>query len=462
MQNKPNLIFICADGLRLGALGYTGHETAYTPNIDAFANGALVMPNAVSSHPLSEPFYASLFTGRYAVSTGAIMNGLRFCPEYPTFASALNSAGYETDWIGKWRLYNDSFSKYSSGKAPFVPKGEGRLGFGGLFASFSGGNDLNPGKFSYRLDSDEKLTSDRYEPDAITDMAVSQIKKRAEQDKPFALFVAPGTPCRAFSQSNIPVEYYALFDDAEFDNEPNVKQVNAIHADGWSTFAPGKFKKLNDMRRAYYAMTSWLDVNVGRILKAVGEAGLDDNTVIVFTSDCGEMFACHGRRGANTFYDEAVRVPFIIKYGGRLSGVNDACIGTVDIMPTLLDIMGVEIPSGVQGTDMGPAILSGKSEDNPCLLTGSGPAGMYGDGYEWRGIRTKKYTYAKYLIDSREYLFDNENDPYQLKNLASNRELYHIKAVLVAKMFAKMGAIGDKFEKNSYYKKNVIKKRVIK
>lgn len=463
MQDRPNLIFICAHGLRLRSLGYNGDAAAYTPNIDALASGGAVMTNAVSSHPLSEPFYSSLFCSKYAVSTGAVMNGLRFTPDCPTFASVLTDAGYSADWVGKWQLYADSFSKYSSGKAVSVPNNKkDRLGFGDFFASFSGGKDMTPGKFAYCLNTDERLKSDRYEPDAITDIAVGQIKKRSDEGKPFALFVAPGIANAPFDKTNIPEEYYALFDDAEFENEPNVNSVNDIHADGWSKFAPGKFKKLNEMKRSYYAMTAWLDVNVGKIVNAVREEGIEDNTVIVFTSDCGEMFACHGRRGANTFYDEAVRVPFIIKYGGRLAGRNDTCLGTADIMPTLLGIMGIDAPDGIHGRDISPAVMSGEQIDNPSLLTGSGPAGMYGDGYEWRGIRTKKYTYAKYLIDSREYLFDNENDPYQMKNLASNKELYHIKAVLVAKMFARMGEIGDKFEKNSYYKKNVIHKRTVK
>lgn len=460
MSDKPNLIYICADTLRYSSLGFNSDEYAYTPNLDMLASSSLVLTNAVSSHPVRAPYDASLFTGKYTPSTGVVINGLRICPEHKTFAGALEKGGYETCYIGRWNLYSNKFSNSSSSKNSFVPKGENRLGFNGFFASFSHTDDIMS-KACFYLDTDEKKQALRYEPDAQTEMALRRISEMSKSSKPFALFLSLSTPRETWSAANVPESFYSLFDETEFPKSPNESPLNDIHADGWSKLAPGKYKKLNGMKRAYYAMTADIDINIGRITDAVKEYGLTDNTVIVFTSARGEMFASHGRRGANTFYDEAVRVPFIIKWGDRLKGKNDLCFSTPDIMPTLLSALGEDIPDDVQGRDKSASLLYNKPDDNFCLMTGTGPASMFGDGYEWRAVRTKKYTYAKYLIDSREYLFDNENDPYQMKNLAGNKDYYHIKAVLVAKMFGRMGEIGDKFEKNSYYKKNMIDKRIV-
>ncbi len=461
MSDKPNLIYICADTLRYSSLGFNSDEFAYTPNLDALASSSCVLKNAVSSHSVRAPYDASLFTGKYTPSTGVVMNGLRICPEeHETFAGALENDGYETCYIGRWNLYSDRFSNFDFSKNAFVPKGENRLGFNGYFASFAHTDDIMS-KSCYYLDTNEKIRADRYEPDAECALAVSRISEMSKTDKPFAMFLSLSTPREAWSNANVPENFYSLFDNAEFSVSPNESAVNDIHADGWSKFAPGKFKNLNDMKRAYYAMTANIDINVGRITDAVKACGLIDNTVIVFTSAKGEMFASHGRRGANTFYEEAVRVPFIIKWGERLSGVSVQCLSTPDIMPTLLSVLGVKIPDSVEGLDKSASLFSETADGDICLMMGMGPAAMFGNGYEWRAVRTKKYTYAKYLIDSREYLFDNENDPYQMKNLAGNKDYYHIKAVLIAKMFGRMGEIGDKFEKNQYYKKNRIKKRIV-
>ena len=460
MSDKPNLIYIYADTLRYSSLGFNSDEYAYTPNLDALASCACVLTNAVSSHPVRAPYDASLFTGKYTPSTGVVMNGLRICPEHETFASALENGGYETCYIGRWNLYSNRFSNSSSSKNSFVPMGENRLGFNGFFASFSHTDDIMS-KLCYYLDTKEKIQAGKYEPDAECALAVDRIEEMSKTNKPFAMFLSLSTPREAWSKANVPENFYSLFDEIEFPNSPNESSVNDIHSDGWSKFAPGKFKNLNDMKRAYYAMTADIDRNVGKIIDTVKKFGLIDNTVIVFTSAKGEMFASHGRRGANTFYEEAVRVPFVIKWGERFSGVNGQCFSTPDIMPTLLSILGVKVPDSVEGRDESASIFLSNADDNVCLMMGTGPAAMFGDGYEWRAVRTKKYTYAKYLIDSREYLFDNENDPYQMKNLAGNKDYYHIKAVLVAKMFGRMGEVGDKFEKNAYYKKNRIKKRIV-
>lgn len=463
-EKRPNLIYIFADQLRYSSLGYNGDSLAVTPNIDLFSNECAVMDNAVSGHPVCAPYRASLLTGKYTTgATGMVINEIRINPNHRCFAHVLNENGYETSYIGKWHMYAAQLGHHYDVKNSYIPKGPDRLGFDGYFAAYNFHHEYFSPKAYYHLDSNEKIYYKKYEPDEQTDMAVEQIKKHAKSEKPFALFLSYGTPHDPWTEENAPKKYYDMFKSADFPKPPNYKKTNDIHADIWAKYLPGGRSKINEQKRVYYAMVSNLDENVGRILKAVNELGIGDDTIIVFTSDHGEMFGAQGRHAKNIFYEEAVRVPFLIKWGDRLhKGKNLSCMNTVDIMPTLLSMMKLPVPDTAQGTDISENIVNGTFTENNCLLMGTGPTAVYGNGKEWRGIRSCRYTYAVYKIDGREYLFDNLNDPYQINNLAKDNGYKKVLQGLRDEMYEKMNAVGDSFEKNSYYKKNWVENRVIK
>ena len=111
----------------------------------------------------------------------------------------------------------------------------------------------------------------------------------------------------------MPAAYLNLFQDAPFALPPNYRDANDPHADNWAKLSPEERARIPDWLRVYYAMTANLDWNVGRLLAAVDELGLRDDTLFVFTSDHGELFGAHGRKGKNIFYEEAVRVPFLVR-----------------------------------------------------------------------------------------------------------------------------------------------------
>lgn len=461
-MNKPNLVYIFADQLRFQSLGYNGDKFAITPNIDKIAGECMVMENAVSGHPVCAPYRASLFTGKYTTSTGMVINEIRINPNHKTFANVLNEGGYETGYIGKWHLYAARLGHHYDTENSFIPDGDNRLGFNNLFAAYNFHHEYYSPKAYYHLNSPEKLYYDKYEPDAQTDMAIEAIRGYQKSNKPFALFLSYGTPHDPWTKENVPEEYYNKFRDVDFPEAPNFESANDRHADMWARFNIGERKKLNEWKRVYYAMVNNLDDNIGRLYNELETSGLLENTVFVFTSDHGEMFGAHGRRAKNIFYDEAARVPFLIKCGDKIeAGINDNCFNTVDIMPTLLSMMKLPVPESVEGIDISESILNGKHIDNDCLMMGTGPTSLYGNGKEWRAIRSKRFTYAVYKIDGKEFLFDNINDPYQMNNLYYNKDYSEIYKALKAEMYLKMKKIGDTFEKNSFYKKYWVKDRII-
>jgi arylsulfatase A-like enzyme len=214
--------------------------------------------------------------------------------------------------------------------------------------------------------------------------------------------------------------------------------------------------------RVYYAMTANLDDNIGRLMEEINALGLNENSIIVFTSDHGELFGAHGRRAKNIFYEEAVRVPFLVKWEGHLKGAKrDFVFNTVDVMPTLLSMMELPVPEEVEGSDYSACLAGTEDTEEGALMMCTGPTAIFGDGNEWRAYRTKQYTYGVFKSDGLELLFDNLADPYQMRNLAEESDYSTLKEELKQKMWKKMNEIGDSFENNSYYEKNWVKDRKI-
>lgn len=244
---------------------------------------------------------------------------------------------------------------------------------------------------------------------------------------------------------------------------PNYSEEVDPHGDAWSNIRKNP-ESINEWMRIYYAMTANLDWNVGRLLKTMEEVGIGDNTITLFTSDHGEMFGAHGRMKKNIFYDEAARVPFLMRWPGKIPAghVSDACASTVDIMPTLLGLAGAEIPKEVEGMDLSHcALRTPGPEPEAALLQNTGACASWEDGHEWRAVRDKEYTYAVYRVDREEMLFHHKTDPYQMRNLAgdpeSARELTRLRAMLKEKM----ASLGDTFEKSTWYRDHWIENRTI-
>ena len=462
-----NIVYMFADQLRRQSCGFAGDGRAQTPHIDRLARESCELSNAVSGHPVCAPYRASLFTGKYTTSTGMVINEIRISPEHDTIAKALDRAGYETAYIGKWHLYANELGNHFDPKNSYIPAGPDRLGFDGFFAAYNFHHENYGENSYYHLNSPEKIHygEGAYEPDCQTDTAIRELERLAKGDKPFALFLSLGTPHDPWDENNVPREWLERFRGTEFTLPDNYLPENDPHADGWARLSPKERERIPDWMRVYYAMVANVDYNVGRMRAAIERLGIEDDTVFVFTSDHGELFGSHGRRAKNIFYEEAVRVPFLVRCPGtipeRSCGV---CLNTVDVMPTLLSLCGLPIPAEAEGRDLSD-VLRGKPgayEPEGALMMGTGATADWGEGYEWRAFRTKRYTYAVYLKDGEEHLYDNFSDPLQMRNLAKEAAYAPVLADLKAKMSAEMARVNDKFHPVSYYRENWVEDRIIK
>lgn len=468
-QKRPNLLVVLADQLGLNHCGYANywggsHYTgrAITPNLDRFASQGVNFTNTVSNTPVCSAFRSSLMTGKYTTSHGMVINELQLNPHQDCLGHSLTRGGYDTAYIGKWHMYANVLGDHLNPKNSFVPRGMHRLGFDGYWAAYNFHHNYY--NTYYHTESKKKISygTGVYEPDGQTDLAIKWLK-RHERDSslPFAMVVSWGTPHDPWNDENVPAEYRAKFSDAEFPNSPNYRPANDPYADGWATLSDSERARLDSWRRNYYAMTTNLDWNFGRLMQYLEDSGLAENTVVVFSSDHGEMFGAQGRRAKNIFYDEAARIPMLIRWPGHISAgsKSDACMSTVDFTPTFLGLLGLSVPSSMEGMNLSHLALKGSGpEPDAAFLQGTGATANWSTGHEWRAVRNKRYTYARFRISrtdaDQELLFDNTADPYQLTNLVSDSQHQATLQELRNKLTEKMKAFNDTFEASTYYRDN--------
>lgn len=458
--SQPNLIFVFADQLRARALGCQGDAKAVTPNIDAFARQSLMFTEAVANSPVCTAYRASLMTGKYTTSHGMVINELRMHPGQRCFGHVLTEAGYDTAYIGKWHLYPRELGNHRDPRNSFVPPGPHRLGFDGEWKAYNF-NHLNfsPDAFWHGNTPEPQMYGDGvYESDAQTDFAIDVIRRHADaRTQPYAMFLSWGPPHDPWGRDNVPDHYWRMFEGVSFPNPPNYRASDdSPYCDDWARLTDGERECLPDWRRGYYAQIASIDNAFGRLLAAVEGADARCETIIVFTSDHGEMFGAHGRRAKNIFYEEACHVPLMIRWPDQIAPrQSEACISTVDLMPSLLGLLGLEIPADVEGDDLSD-LMSGSETSGPdaALLQICGATAVWEDGHEWRALRDARYTYAVYRVDGSEHLFDRSTDPYQLRNVIGDGEHASVRDRMRARMQARMDTLQDGFEASSYYRDN--------
>jgi len=472
LGKRPNLVFVFADQLRSQSMGSKGGP-ASTPHLDRLALDGVDFSNAVTTTPVCSPFRASLLTGKYPHVNGVIANQLRLPDEERTFGEILSAAGYTTGYVGKWHLSGKNQIQYE-------PPGPGRHGF--QYWSAIGFLHQNVNHY-YFEESPEPIKPAAFQMDSETDRAIGFINRQSA-DNPFALFLSWGPPHPPFAPLEMPSAYLKRYGTVREIPRSELTQQEQKQWQSWQTpfrFTPNTYERRKNVEKdymggdsfaAYHGMIEWLDDCFGRIMKSLEDAGFADNTIVVFTSDHGEMLGSHGLRCKMIYYDESVRIPFIIRWPEHIKPgtVSNACISTVDILPTILGLMGVDCPSDVQGMSLTHCAL-GKPGPEPegAILAGYSGYGGFSDGWEYRGIRTKRHTYSRSLMQLRRwwggwepgddyskepelFLTDNINDPYQQTNLAGISEYKEIQKHLESLVKAHLDRTKDKFLKGTEYR----------
>lgn len=427
---KPNVVFVLVDEWRAMDIGYNGNADVITPNIDNLASESVNLYNTISGCPVSSPYRGSLLTGQYPLTHGVFMNDVLLNPEAESFPKVFKASGYQTAYIGKWHLDGH-------GRNSFIPR-ERRHGFD-YWKVLECTHNYNDSWYWGNNDQFKKW--DGYDAYAQTEDAINYIKDRKDSDQPFLLVISYGPPHTPFQQA--PEDMKQLYRDKDLHIRANV---------------PEEYKEeVKHHLIGYYGHITALDRCIGDLQEAIREAGMEDNTVFIFTSDHGYMIHSQGWFHKQVPYEESIHVPFLLKYPplfGKDGHKNGVLVNTPDIMPTMLSLCNLPIPGSTEGKDLS-GIITGKEKDNieAVLLACYQPFGQWprrNGGIEYRGVRTRQYTYAVGL-DGPWMLFDNRNDPFQVNNLVDKIEYQELRESLHAMMQELLNQTSDRFEPGMNY-----------
>ncbi len=412
---RPNILLIFSDQQHWQAMGCVD-PFFDTPNLDALAKDACLFEHSFCTTPQCSPSRSSLLTGLYPSKTGVMGNtgaagGKALARE--TIGARLQAAGYRTGYFGKWHLGNKAVA--------------------------------TTGWDQSRL----KISDRRSEADAV-----AFLKKAGQSDKPFALFVSFNNPHDIYKFKTHTVRpagrKIALppsWDGETFKGKPSVQKQFMLEDQGTAIWGKGR-SEWEKYRDCYRAKTKLYDSNVGVVLGELKQQGLWDSTIVIVTSDHGDMDANHKLIFKGPFmYEHMVRVPLLIRVPKRLGGaaprrIADVDAVNVDIAPTIGDFCGLA-PTRSDGVSLKPVLTGAKGQ-----VAREFVIGQYYSKQRWvnpiRMIRTRAFKFNR-TIGFGDELYDLKNDPHELRNLASDAKYAAVKKRLAAQLDKWITDNGDTF-----------------
>jgi len=429
-KKKPNVVVVLCDQLRSFSVGCWGNTFVRTPHIDGLASAGFRFELGVTNCPSCTPARSTLLSGQHArTCVGSRINEMQ--PngtilgrddrlKFPdgTLAEEFRKLGYKTAQIGKWH----------------VDTKPSRLGFDQSLivrSTYSKGDFIR--------DQGEPFGV----PGFTADYELSEARRffRDSTSEPFFLFyniLSPHMPLL-----DVPYKYSRMYDPSKVPLRDNVLRDGKLPADErwfqiymWETFHNGSFQPvtaaampdftIRDLTALYYGSVSWTDDLLGELMASLREEGLEDDTIVVFASDHGDMLGSHHKWDKGQVAEEAIRIPIIYRWPGHIMhGVSQSQLTSLmDIMPTLLDLCGGNIPEHVQGRSMSGFLLGTNGED--CLKDNFA---FIESPLRELAIRTPTHLYAVAMeekdrgIESDTYLFyDLRTDPYQRHNLIKTNQ----------------------------------------
>jgi arylsulfatase A-like enzyme len=416
---RPNVVFIMTDQQFAEAMSCRmGNRYLKTPAMDSLAAGGMVFTRAHSANPLCMPSRASMFTGRYPHETRVTSNDATAKPdpkEFVCMGTYFRKAGYETAYFGKWHLaYNAAKTNAHGFQTVQSAKGK-QSNHDGVAADgavrFLAGPHRKPFLLVVSLLNPHNICEYARRAAGLPD----QVLSCGEVGVPPAADQLPPAPANLEPPRN----------------EPDGMSVMRKGYHAAKAFPVGAFtaQDWRQQRWGYYRMIEKVDTEIGKVLAALRRAGLEANTLVVFTSDHGECAGAHRFNQKTVLYEESVRVPLIVACKGKTApAVSDKLVNTgIDILPTMLQFAGLDIPKHLPGRSLWP-LASGQTIEEwrefvvaQNNMTQTGELEGFKPQMEGRMVRTERYKYCVYSHGvRRESLVDLEADPGEMNDLATN------------------------------------------
>ncbi len=445
-EKKPNILFIIADDLTATAVSAYENKACHTPNIDKLASEGMRFTRAYCQYPVCGPSRASFMSGYYPSATetyGYVSGRENIGPDRKTWAQLFKENGYYTARVSK--IFHMGvpidIEKGSDGKddpASWTEKfnsqgpewkapGDGELVQGNPDGTLpiKGGNVMT----IVKADGDDLVHSDGKTAEKACQLI------REHKGEPFFLavgFVRPHVPFVA------PAKYFDPYPHEEVNLPPKVEgDWDDIPKRGinYVTSVNAKMNETQEKKAvaAYYASVAYMDAQVGKVLKTLEDEGLEDNTIVILTSDHGFHLGEHRFWMKVSLHEESVRIPMIIKVPGKEPAVCHSFAEMIDLYPTIAELAGLEYSEHIQGKSLVETL------DNPEIAVRDMAFTVTQNGKSFL-LRTEKWAYIQYNEDASEgiELFDMENDPKQYTNLAENPDYAGVVAEFKSKLATKL------------------------
>ena len=466
----PNVLLIISDQIHHQVLGAAGNPIIKTPNIDRLAREGVRFTHAVCPTPFCSPTRASMLSGLYPHKHGIVynVNNMQqkvFDDSMHSTEKVLAERGYRCSQRGKWHLGDkrilsaykndppadqdrDDIRKIAATLPPPAPgqyvneHGQGVIMKPVIQDAIrrfeAGGEKIHFNAYMGRVD----FPNEKLRENSIADQAVQQMRQFG--DKPFFMTVSFPAPHAPWT---IGEPYYSMYERSRFPIPANSKYSQPGDRE---TMAWRFGQKLGDegMREylgIYYGMVTMMDAAVGRVLATLREIGADDNTLVIFTADHGDMQGGHGMwdKMISTFYDELTRIPLILRLPGnaRAGTLVHTPSSTCDIDPTILDLLGLPVPAGLHGRSLRP-FIEGKSELERQVFCERTTSLSKPNTHFHRALSTTEWKYD-YQTPGGSQLFHVSKDPGETKNLIDERSARPALKTLHASLRAWMRDTGD-------------------
>lgn len=432
---KPNIIYILADDLGYGDLGCYGQTKIKTPSLDKMAAEGMRFTNHYSGQTVCSPSRCSLMTGMHMGHASVKRNGQLLNPDDITVAELLKDAGYKTAAIGKWGLAQGPHAANSPNQQGFDHWfGFDNQGFAHFYYPEFLWRNHTKVEYSENLNiRDEKGHyidgKGTYSHDEFTNEALWFIKEN--KDKPFFLYLPYAMP---HAELTVPADSRKQYENLGWPETPKEKpgyENSSSKDQGYGSQYKTGYCAQKKPNVSYAGMITRMDRDIGHILKLLEELGIDENTIILFSSDngasdeggqCLEFFnstgSLRGKKG--DLYEGGINSPFIARWKGKIEAGSESCLISAfsDFLPTACDVSGVDIPENIDGLSMIPTLLGKESQQKQHKY-------LY---WEWRtlqAIRVGKWKFfymnSTKLNEKPIYeLYDLESDPAEQNNVVAD------------------------------------------
>ncbi len=446
-RKTPNLIIVHCDELNFRTIGcyrdtlspeqafmWGPHAVCETPHIDSMAKDGALCTKFYAATPVCSPSRSSLVSGKYPQNTPVTNNSVHLGDEITTFAHQLNAAGYSTGYSGKWHLDG-------GGKPQWDP--ERNFGFEDNRYMFNRGHWK---QFELTEDGPQVKARDAkgnptydvkgadeesFATDWLMDRTIEFIDEH--KDDSFAYMVSIPDP---HGPDTVRSPYDGMFSDEKVE-APRTHGKDLKSSPSWAR----PEKNCNYKMAQYHGMVKCVDDNVGKLIEALKERELYDNTILIFTADHGDMRGEHGRQNKGVPMEASAKVPFVIRWPESIaSGVQiDHAMNTTDFMPTVLSMMGAAHSGEEEGRDLSGVFQGGELEgEDITFMRGTTQSQESTKGW----IAAVTPTHKLILSDEDEaWLLDLDKDPDELQNFVSDPE----QAVTLKSMARQLRGYGQKF-----------------